>query len=211
MHLAQHHNPMEMFASTVEYHGDKKLTIYDKTQGAFNSQQYVMKVFGLNKDEARVISKYTGGGFGSGLRPQYQLFMAVLASLELKRSVRVSMTRQQMFSFGHRPHTLQYMELGTNPDGTLAALHHHALHETSQFEDYTENVVNWSGMLYQCDNVKLTYQLAKVDVYTPQDMRAPGPPPARLPWSAPWTKWPTKPASTRWSFACVTTPSATRT
>ncbi|MCB2409794.1 xanthine dehydrogenase family protein molybdopterin-binding subunit [Hymenobacter lucidus] len=174
IHLTQHHNPMEMFASTVEWLGDKKLKIYDKTQGAFNSQQYVTKVFGLSKDDAQVISKYTGGGFGSGLRPQYQLFMAVLASLELKRSVRVSLTRQQMFSFGHRPHTLQYVELGTNADGTLAALHHHALHETSQFEDYTENVVNWSGMLYQCDNVKLTYQLAKLDVYTPQDMRAPG-------------------------------------
>ncbi|TGE21047.1 xanthine dehydrogenase family protein molybdopterin-binding subunit [Hymenobacter metallicola] len=174
IHLAQHHNPMEMFASTVEFLGDKKLNIYDKTQGAFNSQQYVMKVFGLSKDEAHVVSQYTGGGFGSGLRPQYQLFMAVLAALELKRSVRVSMTRQQMFSMGHRPHTLQYVELGTNPDGSLAALHHHALHETSQFEDYTENVVNWSGMLYQCDNVKLTYQLAKIDVYTPQDMRAPG-------------------------------------
>ncbi|TGE25920.1 xanthine dehydrogenase family protein molybdopterin-binding subunit [Hymenobacter aquaticus] len=174
IHLAQHHNPMEMFASTVEFLGDKKLNIYDKTQGAFNSQQYVTKVFGLSKDEAHVVSQYTGGGFGSGLRPQYQLFMAVLAALELKRSVRVSMTRQQMFSMGHRPHTLQYVELGTNPDGTLAAMHHHALAETSQFEDFTENVVNWSGMLYQCDNVKLTYQLAKIDVYTPQDMRAPG-------------------------------------
>ncbi|MEJ7663883.1 MAG: hypothetical protein WKG07_32295 [Hymenobacter sp.] len=33
-HHAQHHNPMEMFATTVEWLGDgKKLTIYDKTQG----------------------------------------------------------------------------------------------------------------------------------------------------------------------------------
>ncbi|WP_317239187.1 xanthine dehydrogenase family protein molybdopterin-binding subunit [Hymenobacter sp. 5516J-16] len=56
----------------------------------------------------------------------------------------------------------------------MAAIQHHALHETSQFEEYTENVVNWSGMLYQCENVKLGYQLAKLDVFTPQDMRAPG-------------------------------------
>jgi len=174
VHGTQHHNPMEMFASTVEYLDGGKLNVYDKTQGVGNSQQYIRKIFGLSKDEAHVISKYTGGGFGSGLRPQYQLFMAVMAALELKKSVRVSLTRQQMFSFGHRPHTLQTVKLGTNPDGTLAALQHHALHETSRFEDYTENVVNWSGMLYQCDNVKLGYQLAKLDVYTPQDMRAPG-------------------------------------
>ncbi|GAA3930628.1 xanthine dehydrogenase family protein molybdopterin-binding subunit [Hymenobacter algoricola] len=174
VHGTQHHNPMEMFASTVEYHEGGKLTVYDKTQGAPNSQRYIRQIFGLSKDEARVISRYTGGGFGSGLRPQYQLFMAVLAALELRHSVRVSLTRQQMFSIGHRPHTLQTVKLGTNPDGSLASLHHHALHETSRFEDYTENVVNWSGMLYQCANVKLGYQLAKLDVYSPQDMRAPG-------------------------------------
>jgi len=174
VHGTQHHNPMEMFGTTVEYLDGGKLNVYDKTQGAVNSQQYISKIFGLSPDDARVISKYTGGGFGSGLRPQYQLFMAVLAALELKKSVRVTLTRQQMFSIGHRPHTLQTVKLGTNPDGTLAAVQHHALHETSRFEDYTENVVNWSGMLYQCANVKLGYQLAKLDVYSPQDMRAPG-------------------------------------
>ncbi|GAB3295353.1 xanthine dehydrogenase family protein molybdopterin-binding subunit [Hymenobacter tenuis] len=174
VHGTQHHNPMEMFGATVEWHADKKLTVYDKTQGVVNVQNYLTKIFGLSKDDCRVINHYMGGGFGSGLRPQYSVFLAVMASLELKRSVRVTLTRQQMFSFGHRPHTLQYLKLGSNPDGTLAALQHHALHETSQFEDYTENVVNWSGMLYQCENVKLGYQITKLDVFTPQDMRAPG-------------------------------------
>ncbi|TGE06239.1 xanthine dehydrogenase family protein molybdopterin-binding subunit [Hymenobacter fodinae] len=174
IHGAQHHNPMEMFATTTEYHPDGSITAYDKTQGVYNAQQYISKIFGLSKKQARVVTEYMGGGFGSGLRPQYQLFMSVMAALELKRSVRVTLTRQQMFSFGHRPYTLQYVKLGTNPDGTLAALQHHALHETSRFEEYTENVVNWSGMLYQCDNVKLGYQLAELDVYTPLDMRAPG-------------------------------------
>jgi xanthine dehydrogenase YagR molybdenum-binding subunit len=35
-------------------------------------------------------------------------------------------------------------------------------------------VVGWSGMLYDCQNVKLGYRLSKLDVYTPLDMRAPG-------------------------------------
>ena len=171
---AQHHNPMENFATTVEWLGDKNLTIYDKTQGVFNSQQVVKNIFGLSKEQARVISKYTGGGFGAGLRPQYQLFLAVLASLELERSVRVSLTRQQMFSFGHRPETLQHVALAANADGSLAGINHVAVAETSQFEDFTENVVGWSGMLYDCPNVKLDYRLAKLDIYTPLDMRAPG-------------------------------------
>ena len=120
-HHAQHHNPMEMFATTVEWLGNKNLTIYDKTQGVFNSQQVVSNIFGLSKEQARVISKYTGGGFGSGLRPQYQLFLAVMASLQLERSVRVSLTREQMFSFGHRPETLQHVALATAADGRVRA------------------------------------------------------------------------------------------
>ncbi len=170
----EHHNPMESFASTVVWEDDDKITVYDKTQGALNSHQYVCKVFGYSKDDVRVISPYVGGAFGSGLRPQYQLFLAVLAARALKRSVRVSLTRQQMFTFGHRPNTVQKLALGAAPDGTLEAVIHDAIAETSQFEDFTEVVVNWSGVLYQCDNVKLDYKLTKLDLYTPMDMRAPG-------------------------------------
>ena len=172
--MPEHHNPMENFATTVVVAEDGKLTIYDKTQGASSSQKYVTQVFGLSQDEARVRNPYVGGGFGSGLRPQYQLYLAVLAALELKRSVRVSLTRAQMFSFGHRPGTLQTVALGAAADGTLLAIKHEALAETSQFEEYAETVVNWSGILYHCDNVALGHYLRKLDLYTPLAMRAPG-------------------------------------
>jgi xanthine dehydrogenase YagR molybdenum-binding subunit len=170
----EHHNPMEPYATTVVWEADGTLTVYEKTQGSQNNQGYVASVFGFAKDEVRVLSPYVGGAFGSGLRPQYQLFLAVLAARELKRSVRVSLTRQQMFTFGHRPETLQRLALGADADGVLTALTHEALAETSHFEDYSENVVGWSGMLYRCDNVKLNHKVAQLDFYTPIDMRAPG-------------------------------------
>ncbi len=174
VHSVEHHNPMEMFSSTVVYEKNGKLTIYDKTQGAPNSQLYVSQVFNLPFKDVRVISPYVGGAFGSGLRPQYQLFLAVLAALELKRSVRVSLTRQQMFTFGHRPATVQNLSLGAKADGTIDAIQHDAIAETSRFEDYFEIVVNWSGMLYPAENTKFTYNLVPLDVFTPLDMRAPG-------------------------------------
>ncbi|WP_201840186.1 xanthine dehydrogenase family protein molybdopterin-binding subunit [Microvirga zambiensis] len=170
----EHHNPMEMQASTVVYGQDGTLTIHDKTQGAQNSQGYVANVFGLSKDKVRVISPFVGGAFGLCLRPQYQLFLAVLAALELRRSVRVVLTRDQMFTVGYRPMAIQTISLGANPDGKLQSIVHDAVQTTSMFEDYQEAIVNWSNLLYHCDNVKLTYQLAQVDTYTPCDMRAPG-------------------------------------
>ncbi|GAB3768098.1 xanthine dehydrogenase family protein molybdopterin-binding subunit [Spirosoma horti] len=174
VHAAEHHNPMELFATTVAYEKGGKLTIYDKTQGVTNSILYVTQVFNIPFKDVRVLSPYMGGGFGSGLRPQYQLFMAVMAARELKRSVRVSLTRQQMFTFGHRPATVQNVALGALADGTMNALYHDAVGETSQFEDYTEVVVNWGGMLYPAENVKMDYKLVPLDVYSPLDMRAPG-------------------------------------
>ena len=42
-----------------------------------------------------------------GLRPQYQLPLAALAARALKRSVRVTLTRQQMFTLGYRAANVQ--------------------------------------------------------------------------------------------------------
>jgi xanthine dehydrogenase YagR molybdenum-binding subunit len=170
----EHHNPMELFATTVIREADGRLTIYDKTQGSQNSRWYVTHVFGLSKDRVTVRNPYVGGAFGSGLRPQYQLALAVMASLKLERSVRVVMTRQQMFSFGHRPEALQQVRLAATSDGTLTAIMHDAVAETSRSEDFAETVVNWSGMLYRCQHMKLGYKLVDLDQFTPMDMRAPG-------------------------------------
>ncbi|MFC3608731.1 xanthine dehydrogenase family protein molybdopterin-binding subunit [Stutzerimonas tarimensis] len=170
---AEHHNPMEMHASTVFYQVDGSLVVHDKTQGVQNCQRYLEEVFDL-KGQVRVLSPYVGGAFGSGLRPQYQLPLAVMAALKLKHSVRVVLSRQQMFTFGYRPRTLQRLALGASAEGRLEAITHHAIGQTSRFEDFTEHEVEWSGMLYRCDNVQLGYRLAPLDVYTPLDMRAPG-------------------------------------
>ncbi len=171
---AEHHNPMEPFAATVLRDENGKLLVYDKTQGVQNVQNYLCNVFGRSKNSLRVISPFVGGGFGSGLRPQYHVFLAVLAARELKRSVRVCLTRQQMFSFTHRPATRQRIALAAANDGSLEAVIHEAISETSRFEDYSESIVNWSGQLYRCDNVELDHRAVRLDLYTPGDMRAPG-------------------------------------
>jgi len=173
-HGTEHHNPLEMFATTVLYEGKNKLKIYDKTQGTINSKMYVANVFGLKMKNVQVIAPFVGGAFGSGLRPQYQLFMAVMASLQLKRNVRVTLDRYQMFTFGHRPPTLQYTKFGADKNGKVNALYHKAIGETSQFEDYVETVVNWSNMLYPAENTQLEHKLVPLDVFSPLDMRAPG-------------------------------------
>jgi len=170
----EHHNPMEMFATTVLWENDHQLTIHDKTQGSQNSQAYVCGVFGLKAENVRVLNPFVGGAFGAGLRPRPQLFLAVMASLALKRSVKLEMSRRDMFYLSHRPALRQTVSLAADAEGRLQSVLHHAVAATSRFEDYQEVVVNWSGLAYKCDNVKLSYELTKLDIDTPGDMRAPG-------------------------------------
>jgi xanthine dehydrogenase YagR molybdenum-binding subunit len=169
----EHHNPMELFASTVNYDGDGKLTVYDKTQGVQNVQRYVCSVLGLEPQNVRVVSPYVGGAFGSGLRPQFQVALAALAACALKRSVRVVLTRQQMYGLGYRPAMIQRIELGASADGTLEAIAHDATTVTSQYEEYYRQETGWSGLLYKCANAKYVHKLVRLDLPTSCDMRAP--------------------------------------
>ena len=169
----EHHNPMELFGSTVILESDGKFTVYDKTQGVQNVHKYLCSVFGLKTEEVRVLSPYMGGGFGSALRPAFQVVLAVLAARALQRSVRVVLTRPQMYGVGYRPAMIQGIALGANTDGTLEAVTHNALTGTSQYEDYHRQETGWSGLLYKSAHAKYAHKLVRLDLATPCDMRAP--------------------------------------
>jgi xanthine dehydrogenase YagR molybdenum-binding subunit len=174
----EHHNPMELYASTVIYEPGGKLTVYDKTQGVQNVQKYLCGVFNMKPDDIRVMSPFMGGGFGSGLRPQFQSVLAVLAARALRRSVRVVLTRAQMYALGYRPAMIQRIALGATTSGTLDVITHDAVTVTSQYEDFNRQETGWSGVLYKSANAKYAHRLARLDLPTSCDMRAPSAAPA---------------------------------
>lgn len=170
---SEHHNPMELFASTAVWE-DGRLTVYDKTQGVQNVQKYLCGVFGMKPDEVRVMSPYMGGGFGAGLRPQYQVVLAVLGAQALKRPVRVVLTRAQMYALGYRPASIERLALGAGSSGTLESMTHEAIAVTSQFEEFARNDTGWGNLLYKTPNARFGHKLVKLDLPTSCDMRAPG-------------------------------------
>jgi xanthine dehydrogenase YagR molybdenum-binding subunit len=169
----EHHNPMELYAATVIYEGDGKLTVYDKTQGVQNVHKYICGVFGMKPEDVRVMSPFMGGGFGSGLRPQFEVVLAVLAARALQRSVRVVLTRPQMYALGYRPAMIQRIELGASADGALEAITHDAITVTSQYEEFFRQETGWSGLLYKSANASYAHKLARLDLPTSCDMRCP--------------------------------------
>jgi xanthine dehydrogenase YagR molybdenum-binding subunit len=169
----EHHNPMELYAATVVVEKDGKFTVYDKTQGVQNVQRYLCGVFGIKPEDVRVMSPFMGGGFGSGLRPQFEVVLAMLAARALQRSVRVVLTRPQMYALGYRPAMIQRIGLGATTGGTLEAITHDAVTVTSQYEDFYRQETGWSGLLYKSANASYAHRLAHLDLPTSCDMRAP--------------------------------------
>ena len=137
---------------------------------------------------------------------------AVMAALELKRSVRVVLTRQQMFSFGHRPGLVSASRSAPTPTARSTRSSHDAVAETSRFEDFQRVVVNWSASSTLRQREAALQARRARHLHAACDMRAPGAAPGMLcARDARWTSWPTRSGSTRSSCGCATTPSATRT
>ena len=170
----EHHNPMEMHGAIAVWDKDE-LTIFDKTQWIANVQQHLASVFGIEQKKVKVVSPFVGGAFGSSLRPNYYPMLTAMAARELKRAVKLSYTRRQMFTgHGYRPHTWQKVKLSAEKNGKLTAIIHEAVANTSSYENYTEDPVSVSRSLYACPNVDTDYKIVKLDLPTPLYMRAPG-------------------------------------
>ena len=83
------------------------------------------QMFGLPKENVRVITKFVGSGFGSKLWPWTHCPLAVAAARQLGKPVKLVLSRKMMFqTVGHRPRTQQRVRLGATTDGKLVSLQH---------------------------------------------------------------------------------------
>lgn len=117
----QTHCPMETHGVVVDFNkGD--VTIFASTQSTKNTRNEFAEVFDLPKSKVRVISEYTGGGFGAkhGLG-NFGVMAGHLSKLS-GRPVKLMLDRkEEHISAGNRPNSIQYMKLGAKKDGLITA------------------------------------------------------------------------------------------
>lgn len=169
------HNPMEMHAIIAAWDGPEKITVYDKTQGPKDTQRDLVRAFQLKEENVHVIAEYVGGAFGSALRTWPHEMATVIAAKKLNRPVKLMLSRDQMFTMvGYRPCAWQKIGIGATADGKFTGITHHAVAQTSSYENFTEGIVNATKFMYECPNVDTDYKLVPLDVATPIWMRGPG-------------------------------------
>ncbi|HUJ24403.1 MAG TPA: molybdopterin-dependent oxidoreductase [Myxococcales bacterium] len=120
--------------SAIETHGavahwrDDGVTLYASTQGIHSVQDEIAKLFQLPKSNVRVISEFTGGGFGAKFGAGNYGVIALHLSRLAKKPVRLFLDRRaEHLSVGNRPSSVQKLRVGAAKDGQLLALHLHAL------------------------------------------------------------------------------------
>jgi len=156
----QTHVPMETHGIVADWRDDG-LTIFASTQFTTSVRDEAADMFGLPRNRVRVVSDFTGGGFGA----KYGIGNFGLIAINLSRlagaPVRLMLDRrEEHVSAGNRPSSLQHLEIGAKRDGTLTAIH---------LESYgTGGVAAGAGVglchawMYPCPNVTVNQH----DVFT---------------------------------------------
>jgi xanthine dehydrogenase YagR molybdenum-binding subunit len=171
---ANHHNPLEMLTTTAAWDGDQ-LTLYDSCQGIKAVQLTVAALLGMSLSKVRVLTQFVGGAFGCKAMVWPHVTLAALAAQYVRRPVRLTVTRGQMFtSCGHREEQEQRIELGAGRDGRLTAIRHHKISVTSPFDDWAEPAFGASSQLYACANHEGVHRLVRGNTMTPTFTRGPG-------------------------------------
>jgi xanthine dehydrogenase YagR molybdenum-binding subunit len=170
----QNHTMMEPHASTAEWDGDK-LTVRCAVQLVEPAHQCIATTLKIPPDKVEVIAEFIGGGFGGKLPVYGDAILAALAARELKRPVKVVLTRQQMFhATTHRGASIQRVRLAATQDGILTGIAHESLAQTARADDFVEPIVASTRSLYAAPNRLTAQRTAVLDLPVAGSMRAPG-------------------------------------
>ncbi len=168
------HNPIELQATTAIWDGST-LTLYEESQGIFNLRGILAQMFGLPKENVRVITKFVGSGFGSKLWPWTHCMLAVAAARQLSKPVKLVISRKMMFqSVGHRPRTQQRVRLGATTDGKLVSLQHDYVNHHAILDNYHEDCGEVTAFHYSVPHLRVKLGRARRNVGSPTAMRGPG-------------------------------------
>jgi xanthine dehydrogenase YagR molybdenum-binding subunit len=170
---AQHHNPMELFATSCAWNDDR-LTIFEPSQYVYGLKNGVAEQLGIDPDNVRVINAYVGGAFGSkGSMTPRTAIIAALAR-RLNRPVKLVATRDQGFTIAtYRAETRHQVQIGASRDGKLVALRHEGAEMCSRPDAYAVGGTKTTTRLYACPNVESVVSIVRADRNTPGFMRSP--------------------------------------
>src|SRR5271156_3677981 len=170
----QSHAMMEPHATLAMWEGDK-LILHTSNQMLNQGRATVARTLKMPVDNVRLISPFIGGGFGGKLWVNADAILSAIAARQLKRPVKIALTRQQIFHVTtHRSDTIQRLRLGTDRNGRILAIGHDVFSGNLPSEQTYEGAALQTRTLYAGLNRLTRHRLAALDIPVASSMRAPG-------------------------------------
>ena len=165
--------PLEPHAAVASWDGDR-LTAWISTQGMFAARDELAGLFGIGKDQVRVITEYVGGGFGGKQGAGTEAILAAELARITGRPVRLVNDRHaEQLDGGRRAWTRQSVRLGARRDGTLVAVDADAVISMGQ-GGWVFPVLVPALTLYRCADVRCMAFPLKTNLRAQNAFRAPG-------------------------------------
>ena len=169
----QLHTCLEPHGAVAEWSGGT-LTVWESTQGIFNTRADLAQAFGLKLTQVRVIKEHMGGGFGAKNGAHACTYVAAALAKKTGVAVRCILDREaEQTDAGNRSATTQRVKIGAKRDGTLTAIVMDA--------EVQMGVGGWVAPpgkicheLYSCPNVRTTETFVYTHTGAMASFRAPG-------------------------------------
>jgi CO/xanthine dehydrogenase Mo-binding subunit/aerobic-type carbon monoxide dehydrogenase small subunit (CoxS/CutS family) len=144
----QCHTCMEPHAIIADYDASGRVTLHMSSQSTFFDRFGLQGVFGLPANKIRIISPYLGGGFGSKSETHSIYVVAIQASMNLGRPVKMFHSRDEEFMASRTRHPeIIYMKTGVKADGTITARQARVILDNGAYTSYGPGVSLTQSML----------------------------------------------------------------
>jgi len=152
------HMALETHA-TIGWLAGPRLTLRTSTQVPFLTRDAVATLFGLRRDQVRVIAARVGGGFG-GKQEMLTEDIVALAVLTTGKPVQLELTREEEFTAATTRHPMSVtVKLGAAKDGTLTALQLTTVANTGAYGNHAAGV-----LFHSCEEAVTAYRCPNVAV-----------------------------------------------
>ncbi len=170
---AQHHNPIELYATSAEWR-DGKLLVHLPSQWVMGTRMGLATIFGVPAEDIHVESPYIGGGFGGKATILPHTVLVAMAARRLGRPVKLVVPREAMFTVGSfRPATISRVRLSAERDGTITSVIHEQSGQSAAIDHVAFAVTEVTGRMYASPNIRVRESIVETDVNTPGFQRAP--------------------------------------
>ena len=139
--------------------GSGRLVLRTSSQTPFLTRDELCRIFGMERDQVRVVAARIGGGFG-GKQEMLTEDVVALAVLRTGRPVQLEFTREEEFTAATTRHPMEItVRAGASRDGTLTALALTVTSDTGAYGNHGPGVlfhsVEEAVTAYRCPNKRV--------------------------------------------------------